>query len=209
MFSQHPEMAHEWAHETPDIRALPDHVGDKKKKKTKGERDAKLAFNIAGYEHLIGGALGAGAGALLAPKDEAITGAMVGGLAGTYLGSRFGSRLTTPVNRLLPPGHSPAPPQPPHVSPPGVLLEPEILPSDAVLPTQNMRDVKKHGAFSALAKFSAFTPAFLRTIVRDSDEDLDCPEFKAKCHGLTGKMHLDDMTSSELGQVAKMLWSKK
>jgi hypothetical protein len=39
MFSQHPQMAHEWAEHTPDIKALPEHVGDKKKKKEKKSAD--------------------------------------------------------------------------------------------------------------------------------------------------------------------------
>jgi len=33
MFAEHPEMAKEWASKTPDIKKLPEHVGDKKKKK--------------------------------------------------------------------------------------------------------------------------------------------------------------------------------
>lgn len=69
--------------------------------------------------------------------------------------------------------------------------------------------LEKLGAYDALAKYAAFTPAFLRSIARDSDVAIDEPEFKEKCRGLTGKAHLDDMSSSELGQVAKMLWSEK
>ena len=65
------------------------------------------------------------------------------------------------------------------------------------------------GSHAALTKFAAFTPAFLRSIARDSDVAIDEPAFKEKCRGLTGKAHLDDMTSSELGQVAKMVWSEK
>lgn len=35
MFAEHPEMAKEWASKTPDIKKLPEHVGDKKKKPNK------------------------------------------------------------------------------------------------------------------------------------------------------------------------------
>lgn len=65
------------------------------------------------------------------------------------------------------------------------------------------------GSHAALTKFAAFTPAFLRTIARDSDVAIDEPEFREKCRGLTGKAHLDEMSAGELGQVAKMLWSDK
>lgn len=75
---------------------------------------------------------------------------------------------------------------------------------------KDMEDTaKKAGILDALEKFAAFTPAFIRTIARDSDIEVDQPEFKAKCQGLTGEAHLDKMSSGQLGQVAKMIWSKE
>ncbi|MBA2706277.1 MAG: hypothetical protein H0U59_00530 [Gemmatimonadaceae bacterium] len=53
------------------------------------------------------------------------------------------------------------------------------------------------------------TPALIHTIARDEDIEVDQPEFKAKCRGLTGKAHLDDMSPSELAQVARMIWTKE
>ncbi len=38
MFSQKPEMAREWAKETPRIDALPEHVKKKKKKKKNNKK---------------------------------------------------------------------------------------------------------------------------------------------------------------------------
>lgn len=69
------------------------------------------------------------------------------------------------------------------------------------------RQKRAQGAVDALNKYAAMTPAFIRTIARDGDIEIDQPEFKAKCKGLTGKEHLDDMGARELQQVAKMIWS--
>lgn len=67
--------------------------------------------------------------------------------------------------------------------------------------------VQRAGVLDALEKFAAFTPGFIRTIARDNDVEVDQPEFKEKCRGLTGEAHLDKMSPGQLGQVAKMLWS--
>lgn len=70
-------------------------------------------------------------------------------------------------------------------------------------------EAQRTGVLDALEKFAAFTPAFLRTVARDSDVDPNAPDFKEKCRGLTGEAHLDKMSSGQLGQVAKMIWSKE
>lgn len=67
---------------------------------------------------------------------------------------------------------------------------------------------RKRGSRDALEKFAAFSPGFIRSIARDGDVAVDQPEFKEKCRCLTGEAHLDKMSSGQLGQVAKMLWSK-
>lgn len=69
--------------------------------------------------------------------------------------------------------------------------------------------VYEAGVFDALEKFAAFTPGFIRTIARDGDVEVDHPAFKETCRGLTGEAHLDKMSPGQLGQVAKMLWSKE
>ena len=68
---------------------------------------------------------------------------------------------------------------------------------------------QRTGVLAALEKFAAFTPGFIHTVARDSDVDYNAPEFKEKCRGLTGEAHLDKMSAGQLGQVAKMLWSKE
>lgn len=68
---------------------------------------------------------------------------------------------------------------------------------------------RKLGELNARMKYAAMTPAFLRTVAHDGDVDIETPEFKERCRGLTGKAHLDDMDGSQLQQVAKMIWSKE
>ena len=77
------------------------------------------------------------------------------------------------------------------------------------LPEHIGDEEKKAGVLDALEKFAAFTPAFIRSVARDGDVEVDQPEFKEKCRSLTGEAHLDKMSAGQLGQVAKMLWSKE
>lgn len=65
------------------------------------------------------------------------------------------------------------------------------------------------GRVDALKKLGAFTPGFIHNIARDGDVDVGAPAFKEKCRGLTGKAHLDDMSSGQLGEVVKMILTEK
>lgn len=58
-------------------------------------------------------------------------------------------------------------------------------------------------------KTAAMTPAFIRSIARDADIEVGQPEFKEKVRGLTGKVKLEELSSGELQQVAKMIWQKE
>jgi len=191
-----PGTAREWAHATPDIKKLPEHVDDEtKKKRKKGVKEAldKYALNLSEINpHVLGAVLGGGAGALIAPEDHRLEGAAVGAGLGGALGVHHWAPKPRPPKQLI------------HTTNP----EPEVL-FPAVYNEHPIKDVNKLGMWQALEKFAAFTPAFIRTIARDGDVEIDHPEFKEKCRGLTGEAHLDKMNSGQLGQVAKMLWSKK
>ena len=158
----------------------------------KGSLEAldKYALNLSEINpHVLGAILGGGTGALLAPEDHRLAGAAVGAGVGGALGVH----------------HWAKPPKAPlHIGTPKM----EVWPPEMALP-EGIKNVNKLGAWQALEKFAAFTPAFIRTIARDGDVEIDHPEFREACRGLTGVPHLDKMTSSQLGQVAKMLWSKK
>jgi hypothetical protein len=161
----------------------------------KGSHEAldKYALNLSEINpHVLGALVGGAGGALIAPEDHRLAGAAVGAGVGGALGVHHWAKKPPPPKQLL---HTTTPT--PEVWPPGVFYEHDI------------KDVNKLGAWQALEKFAAFTPAFIRTIARDGDVEIDQPEFKEKCRGLTGVAHLDKMNSGQLGQVAKMLWSKK
>lgn len=68
----------EWAHHTPDIKALPEHV--------KKEADAKQVLEAL-LPAVVGGVAGAGYGAYRAPGHSRLRGALIGGLGGFGAGA--------------------------------------------------------------------------------------------------------------------------
>ena len=68
----------EWAHHTPDIKALPEHV--------KKEADAKQVMEAL-LPAMVGGVAGAGYGAYRAPGHSRLRGALIGGLGGFGAGA--------------------------------------------------------------------------------------------------------------------------
>jgi hypothetical protein len=151
-----PGTAREWAHHTPDIKGLPEHVKKKRKKKK---------HETAAYDHGTKEALAKYA------LDEHMA----------YSG-------------------------PPAFAPPDNTL---TVATEASKQIDDRNDLKDAPTGLAILgnKTAAMTPAFIRSIARDGDIEVDHPEFKAKCQSLTGKAHLDEMSPHHLQQVAKMIWS--